>query len=186
VPNDGLERHHILPKCLGGKNAVDNIVVLTPREHFIAHLILTKCYTGDPAFRMASALHKMAFQTGKHRTLKLTARQYDSVRKLHSGWAKIHYNSKEYRDRTSLVHRARWQKIYEQRGYGKGGKPRPKLSQDVRNRITREALKERYRSPGYLERFKQAHLKRWQDPEFKERHRARMKLWHQQRKQSQQ
>jgi len=38
--NDGmLERHHILPKSLGGTNDKSNLVYLIPREHFIAHLL---------------------------------------------------------------------------------------------------------------------------------------------------
>ncbi len=38
------EKHHIIPKCLGGSNDVSNIVVLNAREHYIAHWILTKVY----------------------------------------------------------------------------------------------------------------------------------------------
>ena len=33
------ERHHIIPRCLGG-NEKDNLVYLTAREHFIAHKLL--------------------------------------------------------------------------------------------------------------------------------------------------
>jgi hypothetical protein len=36
------EAHHIIPKSLGGTNESSNIVHLTPREHFIAHALLTK------------------------------------------------------------------------------------------------------------------------------------------------
>ena len=34
------ERHHILPRSLGGTDAPGNTVFLTIREHFIAHLLL--------------------------------------------------------------------------------------------------------------------------------------------------
>ena len=37
-----FERHHIIPKSLGGTNDVDNLVNLTAREHFICHWLLTK------------------------------------------------------------------------------------------------------------------------------------------------
>lgn len=59
VPGDGLERHHVLPRCLGGKNTIDNIVVLTPREHFIAHRLLHKWTTGTARSKMAFALHRL-------------------------------------------------------------------------------------------------------------------------------
>lgn len=36
------ETHHIIPKCLGGSNDPENLVVLTAREHFICHWLLTK------------------------------------------------------------------------------------------------------------------------------------------------
>lgn len=38
------EKHHILPKSLGGSDNKDNLVALTAKEHFICHLLLTKIY----------------------------------------------------------------------------------------------------------------------------------------------
>lgn len=40
------EVHHIIPRCLGGSNKVDNLVELTAREHYVAHLLLAKIYGG--------------------------------------------------------------------------------------------------------------------------------------------
>lgn len=34
------ERHHIIPKCIGGTNDKDNLIDLYAREHFIAHKLL--------------------------------------------------------------------------------------------------------------------------------------------------
>jgi len=39
-----VERHHIKPKCMGGNDSIDNIVDLTPEEHYLAHLLLVKIY----------------------------------------------------------------------------------------------------------------------------------------------
>jgi hypothetical protein len=36
------ERHHIIPKCLGGDNSKDNLVLLTAREHFLCHWLLIR------------------------------------------------------------------------------------------------------------------------------------------------
>lgn len=36
------ERHHIIPTSMGGSNNDENLVYFTPREHFLAHLLLTK------------------------------------------------------------------------------------------------------------------------------------------------
>ena len=37
-----LERHRIVPGCMGGKYIEENIAFLTPEEHFVAHLLLVK------------------------------------------------------------------------------------------------------------------------------------------------
>ena len=34
------ERHHIVPKCLGGTDEKDNLIDLFAREHFVAHKLL--------------------------------------------------------------------------------------------------------------------------------------------------
>lgn len=38
--NEYHERHHIIPKCLGGTNDEENLIDLFAREHFIAHRLL--------------------------------------------------------------------------------------------------------------------------------------------------
>lgn len=42
-----MERHHVIPKCLGGKDAPANMVWLTAEEHYIAHLLLVKIHPGN-------------------------------------------------------------------------------------------------------------------------------------------
>lgn len=41
------EKHHILPKSLGGSDEPSNLVKLTLREHFIAHRLLVKIHRND-------------------------------------------------------------------------------------------------------------------------------------------
>lgn len=38
------EKHHIIPRCMGGGDEVDNLVSLTPEEHYIAHMLLVKIH----------------------------------------------------------------------------------------------------------------------------------------------
>ena len=42
-----VERHHIVPKALGGSNNQSNLVNLTAREHFNAHMLLAKIHGGS-------------------------------------------------------------------------------------------------------------------------------------------
>jgi hypothetical protein len=38
------EIHHIVPRCIGGDDNPENLAVLTPEEHFVAHLLLMKMH----------------------------------------------------------------------------------------------------------------------------------------------
>jgi len=41
------EKHHIIPKCLGGNNKKENLVKLTAREHFLCHWLLFRIYQAN-------------------------------------------------------------------------------------------------------------------------------------------
>jgi hypothetical protein len=41
------ERHHIKPRSLGGGNEPENLIDLTPEDHFFAHLLLAKVHGGQ-------------------------------------------------------------------------------------------------------------------------------------------
>ena len=38
------EKHHIIPKSVGGKNNKGNLILLTPKEHYICHKLLVEIY----------------------------------------------------------------------------------------------------------------------------------------------
>lgn len=63
------ERHHIIPQSMGGRE----VVVLTFREHFICHLLLTKFTTGINKAKMYFALQTF-FYFDERRKLKLQQR----------------------------------------------------------------------------------------------------------------
>jgi hypothetical protein len=45
-PDGYVERHHVMPKALGGSDDKLNIVCLTAKEHFVAHMLLAKIHGG--------------------------------------------------------------------------------------------------------------------------------------------
>ena len=53
------ERHHIIPRSLGGSNQKNNIVNLTGREHFICHWLLTKMTIDQHRQKMILVLMKL-------------------------------------------------------------------------------------------------------------------------------
>lgn len=69
-----FEKHHIVPRCLNGTDDKNNIVNLTAREHFIAHLLLAKIH-GGPLWHAAHMMSNMG---------RYTNRKYGSVRREHA------------------------------------------------------------------------------------------------------
>jgi len=41
------ERHHIVPRCLGGDDSKENLVDLTPEEHYVAHQLLVRIHPNN-------------------------------------------------------------------------------------------------------------------------------------------
>ncbi len=72
------EKHHIIPKCFGGNDLPTNLVSLTLREHYIAHLLLSKMYHGEPKRKMMYALWRMLLQekTRGSRIFEMYRQQY--------------------------------------------------------------------------------------------------------------
>ena len=66
-----IEKHHIVPKALGGTNDPSNLAWLTPREHYICHVLLVKMHTGDAKRRMWWALHRMLYTNNPYHTADL-------------------------------------------------------------------------------------------------------------------
>jgi len=74
-----VEKHHIIPRCIGGSDHRENLVSLTAREHFVCHLLLTKMTTGKVKQAMCWAVGKFA-QVNKHQNRKFTSWEYKKIR----------------------------------------------------------------------------------------------------------
>jgi hypothetical protein len=87
------ERHHIIPKSLGGTNDDSNLVNLLPREHFIAHLLLTKMVVEEHhLIKMHWALHKMCYGNTVD---YFGGKDYQWYREKHIKFLKEHHPSKK-------------------------------------------------------------------------------------------
>jgi hypothetical protein len=77
-----FERHHIIPKCLGGSNKKENLTMMTAKEHYVCHHLLWKIYKDDK--RLALAFHKMKSSNMKSRQIErkfsLSAKEYENLR----------------------------------------------------------------------------------------------------------
>ena len=83
-PTGYTERHHILPKALGGSNDPTNLVVLSGRDHWVAHLLLHKIHRLP---QTAAACHMMANGCKRRGISNVRAsRMYESVRIDHANY----------------------------------------------------------------------------------------------------
>jgi hypothetical protein len=80
-----VEKHHIIPRCLGGLNTYDNLIELTAREHLVCHLLLIKMHDSD---KLKFALFKMLLGSNKQKRLT-SSRWYVYAKILMSKAAKI-------------------------------------------------------------------------------------------------
>lgn len=91
------EKHHIIPRSLGGNDSKDNLVSLTAREHYIAHALLWRMkLPGVAGSKMAYAFNTFISkmntkERGIHHTYTITSRVYEVFRKEYSRLLKEKY-----------------------------------------------------------------------------------------------
>jgi hypothetical protein len=72
------EKHHIVPRCLGGTDEATNLVSLTPEEHYLCHLLLVKIHPNN--IRLVKAA---MFMVSSNNNVKRNNKAY--------GWLKRQY-----------------------------------------------------------------------------------------------
>lgn len=85
------ERHHIVPRCMGGTDDKENIVELTAREHFVAHLLLTKMH--PDSHKLSYAAIRMTGGNGKQLR---SNRLYEWLKIEHSKRYSLNETGKKY------------------------------------------------------------------------------------------
>lgn len=138
------EKHHIVPKCIGGTNDKSNIVSLTPREHFLCHWLLHEMHPENSklfyAFSMMSIItkksdkrYKPSSRVYEYCVMKIRQRKLTEEQRLKLSIArKGRKLSDEHRDKISKA---------------KLGKPSPhkgkQLTDEHRKKITDSRLGEK-------------------------------------------
>lgn len=132
---DYYEQHHILPRSLGGSDEKSNLVMLTAREHYIAHLLLYRMYKtegGENLRKMAFALISML--STKTTTLRrFSARSYSIMREaaMYSSLGRKIQDTTNYKKPKSQQHK---QAIRQARLTS------PRRSQETRDKLRKAAL----------------------------------------------
>lgn len=77
-----VEKHHIVPKSLGGTDDRSNLVILTAREHYLCHLLLTKMTEGMHRRSMCHAAWNIVNQKRTYQErYKVSSRMYEVIKR---------------------------------------------------------------------------------------------------------
>lgn len=98
-----VEIHHIIPRSLGGTDTKDNLVVLTAREHFVCHLLLTKMID-SPAIVYAAWMMANAVNDRQQR-YRINSVVYAQIREKFSAMKKGSVQSDNARRKNSDSHK---------------------------------------------------------------------------------
>lgn len=91
------ERHHIIPKCMGGDDSTSNLIELTAEEHFLAHQLLVKMYPDNYGLIKAASMMTVSGDGQKRVTNKL----FGWLRRMHAEACRN--MPKEQRDKISAA-----------------------------------------------------------------------------------
>ena len=81
ISNGYMEKHHIVPKCMGGIDTLENIILLPARVHFICHYLLHKSYPDNGPLALAFAMMAVKNQ---YQDRKITSRFYENAKIIRS------------------------------------------------------------------------------------------------------
>lgn len=143
------ERHHVLPRCMDGTDAADNLVDLTAEEHYLCHQLLVKMYPENR--KLVHAANLMAKRSGGNKVYGwLRRRQAEDISYLNRG------NN----------HRL---------GYKFSAESRAKMSESAKRRMSKQHYQKMLaglRTPQCRKKISEARLGKKQKPETIEKRRA--------------
>jgi len=142
------EKHHIIPKSIGGSNLKENLVSLTAREHFICHYLLTKMLTGSAKQKMIYAFWQLAnVKNLSQDRYRATNKSYEVAKKL---FAAAHSsNMKQNHPLRKEENKRKHQLGVDKRGPTsvKGAKRSESMKEKMRNRTwTEKAIQNRLKN----------------------------------------
>ena len=75
------EKHHIIPKCMGGTDDATNLTILTYREHFLVHWILHRIHPDNK--ELGYAFFAMTLDKYGNRNHTISARALEEAKKAY-------------------------------------------------------------------------------------------------------
>lgn len=143
------ESHHIVPKSVGGSNKKENLVLLTPKEHFICHRLLIEIYKNDHKKHLSMLRAFIMLSTkNSHQTKRyVNSKMYEDIKNKMYGengiltgsnstfFGKTHSN--ETREKLSKKKTGTLNPQYNKTPWNKG------KTRDTDNRVNEYSLKQK-------------------------------------------
>lgn len=93
------EKHHIVPRCIGGINDATNLVSLTPEEHYLCHLLLVKIHPNN--IRLVRAA---MFMVSSNNNVQRNNKAYGWLKRQYSNYMRGHNNPQKLNPRSGERH----------------------------------------------------------------------------------
>jgi hypothetical protein len=103
-PEQYYESHHVRPRCLGGGDNEENLVLLTAEEHYVAHQLLVKLNPGHGGLAYAAYLMTIFCARKQGR---VTNKLFGWVRKAKVSSHKEFMNTPEMKAKFSELHKGK-------------------------------------------------------------------------------
>ena len=154
------EEHHIIPRCMGGTDDEDNLVLLSFREHVIAHMILSRIYDDNDDLALAVEFLTHVERGGVR--IKISSTKWIDELKRHRVGRKLSEETKRKISET----RKRNQIRYDDEVYAKAAKSRVGLNMTEESKKKKsEALTGKIVSDETREKLSKAGKRRVQGPD---------------------
>jgi 5-methylcytosine-specific restriction endonuclease McrA len=106
------EKHHIIPRSLGGSDDANNLVSLSAREHFVCHVLLTKFTIGVDKQKMLYAANMMSNAARAYQDRYINSRLHEMLKSefgvMHSNRLKGRKLSEKHKSRISEAGKGRF------------------------------------------------------------------------------
>ena len=167
-----VEKHHIVPKSLGGSNKKKNIVSLTPKEHFICHLLLVKMTEGKDKMKMSYAIRCMANRENPHQDrYKVSSALYEMIKRetresigdYFKGENNPFYGRKHSNDSRRKMSEKRALQVHPLLGTKRS---------DETKQLLREANARQFEDPKQRELRRKKSKELWADPEWRAKYKG--------------
>jgi len=114
------EKHHIIPKCMGGTDDTENLVELTAREHFVVHKLLCEIYPDENGLRYALWMMANVVGNGQYRDYIIGSWEYARLKKKMSKIRCSKVLAKNENGHITLVSKEKFKKSDNLVGAGSG------------------------------------------------------------------